>query len=369
VTKYVAVGVLTLQFVLPLPFSPATSTAQAGILEAVSGFFGIRASAAQDIAGTNSQKMPLLEAPLNPLATGSTELSPTAAAYIAEIATKVVVAQSLAAQSELENDTHDHGDDENHTITNYKVQSGDTVSGIAQKYGISINTILWANDLRRDSTLKAGQSLTILPISGVKHEVKSGDTLQGIALKYSGDAKEILAYNDLASDKLKIGDIVVVPDGELAATKAQSASNAVAKATTKVASAATGVKLAQAETSSSAYYTRPILAGTRTQGIHGSNGVDLADSCGTPIYAAAGGEVTLSKSGGGWNGGYGNYVVISHANGSQTLYAHMQGVSVLEGAQVAKGQAIGSIGNTGKVHGTTGCHLHFEIRGGGRNPF
>lgn len=364
-TKYVAVGVLTLQFVLPLPFSPATSTAKAGILEAVSSFFGVRASASQDIIGTNSQKMPLLEAPLNPLATGSAKLSPAAAAYIAEISTKVVVAQSLTAQTVQAN----RSDDESHTITNYKVQSGDTVSGIAQKYGISVNTVLWANDLRRDSTLKQGRSLTILPISGVKHEVKSGDTLQGIALKYRGDAKEILAYNDLTSDKLKIGDMVVVPDGEIAPTKAQTATQAVVRATSKAASAAAGVKLAQADISSNGYYTRPILAGTRTQGIHGSNSVDLADSCGTPIYAAASGEVTLSKGNGGWNGGYGNYMVVSHANRSQTLYSHMKTVLVEEGARVEKGQQIGTIGNTGKVGGATGCNLHFEIRGGGRNPF
>jgi murein DD-endopeptidase MepM/ murein hydrolase activator NlpD len=368
VTKYVAVGLLTAQIILPFPHSPFTSPVEAGILKAVSSFLGIPANAAQDTASTNSQKMPLLEAPLNPLATASD-------AEVARVLAAVSQAQAIESiKEEVTQDDHEHDDQENHTITNYKVQTGDTVSGIAQKFNISVNTVLWANDLRRDSNLKVGTNLIILPISGVKHTVKSGDTIQSIALKYKGDATEIVAYNDLPGDKIKIGDEIMIPDGEMTSTAAPSkAKTAVAK----VASAALGVNVAKAQTASvsatvstgSGYYMRPISGGTRTQGIHGTNGVDLADSCGTTMYASAGGTVTIAKDGGGWNGGYGNYVVIDHDNGSQTLYAHMQSVSVSEGSSVSKGQVIGTLGATGKVHGVTGCHVHFEIRGGGRNPF
>ncbi|MBX4198080.1 peptidoglycan DD-metalloendopeptidase family protein [Candidatus Parcubacteria bacterium] len=326
---------------------------------------------------TNSQKMPLLEAPLNPLATAPQ-------AEVKKYLAMASAAQALiSAKSAFElEDTRDHGpipedkdqennDGENHTITNYKVVAGDTVTSIAEKYGISVNTVLWANDLRRDSKLIVGKNLTILPITGVKYEVEPGDTLSSIALKFKSDSKEIFAYNELGTDKLRIGDVIVIPDGEIAPTatlaKAQTSSGNIAQ---KAVTTALGVNIAKADVpEGSGYYMRPILAGTKTQGIHGSNGVDLADSCGTPIYAAASGEVTLSKGGGAWNGGYGNYVVISHPNGSQTLYAHMQSVALDEGVQVEKGQAIGTIGATGKVHGTTGCHVHFEVRGGGRNPF
>lgn len=117
------------------------------------------------------------------------------------------------------------------------------------------------------------------------------------------------------------------------------------------------------------YYTRPITAGVRTQGLHKNNAVDLAASCGTPIFASASGTVTVSKSDGGWNGGYGNFVVINHGNGSQTLYSHMSEVLVAQGDKVKKGEEIGEIGSTGKVHGVTGCHVHFEIRNGPTNPF
>ena len=102
-----------------------------------------------------------------------------------------------------------------------------------------------------------------------------------------------------------------------------------------------------------------------SQGIHGYNGVDLGAPIGTSVMAAADGTVVTAKSGG-YNGGYGNYVVVQHGNGSQTLYAHMSKVATYAGASVVQGQVIGSVGSTGK---STGAHLHFEIRNGIRNPF
>lgn len=104
--------------------------------------------------------------------------------------------------------------------------------------------------------------------------------------------------------------------------------------------------------------------GVRSQGIHGHNGVDIAAPVGTPVWAAADGKVIVARSGG-WNGGYGSYVVISHSNGTQTLYAHLSRVDVTVGQSVTKGKTIGAMGNTGK---STGPHLHFEVRGG-KNPF
>jgi murein DD-endopeptidase MepM/ murein hydrolase activator NlpD len=102
----------------------------------------------------------------------------------------------------------------------------------------------------------------------------------------------------------------------------------------------------------------------RTQGIHGYNGVDLGAPAGTAVRAAAAGQVIISKASG-WNGGYGQYIVVKHANGTQTLYAHLSANSVAAGATVAQGQLIGAVGNTGK---STGNHVHFEVRGA-KNPF
>ena len=234
-------------------------------------------------------------------------------------------------------------------ISVYIVRTGDTLSEIAEMFGVSANTIIWANDIRGTS-IKVGQELVILPISGVRHVVKSGDTLKSVATKYKADLNDVLLYNGLAiGDKIKSGDVIIIPDGVISATQVSSVKNSAGAQTYPVYSG---------------YYIRPIVGGRKTQGIHGNNGVDLAAPTGTPILAAADGRVIVSRSGG-YNGGYGSYLVISHPNGTQTLYAHLSQNSVFVGQSVAQGQIIGAVGNTGK---STGSHLHFEIRGA-KNPF
>ena len=111
------------------------------------------------------------------------------------------------------------------------------------------------------------------------------------------------------------------------------------------------------------YYIRPIYGGYKSQGLHGYNGVDLAGPLGTPVVAAASGDVIISRQGG-WNGGYGNYIVIQHDNGTQTLYGHLRSNVAEVGWHVTQGQLIGYLGNTGR---STGAHLHFEVRGA-KNP-
>lgn len=284
----------------------------------------------------NSQTMGLLESYLN---TNPTSIGGPSVAIVDDIA--------LAPIGEDAGTFVDLGRSGTGAISVYVVRSGDTIGDIAEMFGVSVNTIMWANDLS-SKTLKVGQELVILPISGVKHTVKSGDTLQTIAKKYKADLEDVLSYNSIpAGAKLTIGDIVIIPDGVISATRTTS----VAKVSTQ-------------QTVVSGYYVRPISGGKKSQHIHGHNGVDLAAPVGTPIVASADGKVILSRSGG-YNGGYGTYVVISHANGTQSLYAHMAANNVSVGEVVKQGQVIGTIGMTGK---TTGPHIHFEIRGA-RNPF
>jgi len=235
-------------------------------------------------------------------------------------------------------------------ISVYVVQSGDTASQIAEMFGVSVNTIYWANDIK-NGVIQPGQTLVILPINGVRHVVKEGETVSTIAKKYQGDVEEILSYNQLASaDDISVGDTVVIPNGEV-------------KSAPKTASAAKPTSVS-GNVSSSGSFSHPLPGSRRTQGIHGHNGVDLGAPNGTAIRAAAAGEVIVSKSSG-WNGGYGNYVVIKHGNGTQTLYAHNSSNAVGVGAYVAQGEVIGYVGSTGK---STGSHLHFEVRGAS-NPF
>lgn len=234
-------------------------------------------------------------------------------------------------------------------ISVYTVREGDSLSMIAEMFDVTANTILWANDLSNAKAIKPGQTLIILPIAGVRHVVKSGDTLASIAKKYEGDMTEILNYNQLeAGQDLAVGATVIVPGGALHATVAA-----------KPATASSGGSASRGGT-----FSHPAPGAIKTQGIHGYNAVDFASSVGTPIRAAAAGEVIVSKSSG-WNGGYGQYIVIRHANGSQTLYAHLSSNGVGVGARVSAGETIGAMGNTGR---STGPHLHFEVRGA-KNPF
>ncbi len=239
----------------------------------------------------------------------------------------------------------------NQSISIYVVQEGNTLSAIAEMFDVSVNTIKWANDVPPSGTIRVGQTLTILPINGLKYTVKKGDTLASIAKLFHGDADEIANYNEITTSTLAVGSEIIIPDGELTTVPR------IASPRTS-ASSATGAQYA-------GYYLRPIVGGMRTQGIHGYNGVDLAAPAGTPILASASGDVIVAK-GVGWNGGYGQYAVIRHDNGTQTLYSHASGIIVGVGQRVVQGQVIGYVGSTGR---STGAHVHFEIRGGPRNPF
>ncbi len=242
-------------------------------------------------------------------------------------------------------------------ISRYVVREGDTLERIARMFEVSPNTVRWTNNLDRKAVIKPGQELTILPISGIAYTVKRGDTLASIAKATGGDADEIALFNDI-SGPLASGMALIIPDGELSTPAPVPTTRRTIAVTSPVRSAGVG-------TDDTGYYLSPLAHYVRTQGVHGYNAVDLAAPVGTPIYASASGDVILARTGS-WNGGYGNYVVITHANGSQTLYAHQSRLAVGIGEHVVKGQIIGYVGNTGR---STGPHLHFEIRGGPRNPF
>lgn len=240
------------------------------------------------------------------------------------------------------------------TISEYVVVAGDSIAGIAQKFNITPETILWANDLKKNSAIQVGQKLVILPVSGVSYKIKNGDTISEISEKFHISQKELSEFNDLTDGRLMVGEIIIIPGGKLSpATTTNTGSTNTSSGDTKTPTKASG------------YFARPVATGIKTQGIHGHNGIDIAAPEGTPILAARDGYVSLVRGGDAWNGGYGNYVVVTHDGGVQTLYAHMSSVDVLQGQKVNKGQKVGGMGNTGQ---STGVHLHFEVRGA-KNPF
>lgn len=233
-------------------------------------------------------------------------------------------------------------------IIEYVVQPGDSFSSIAEANGVSVNTLLWANDLTSSSTIKVGQSLTILPTDGVLHIVKSGDTVGAIALKYKTKSEDVIAFNDLANqDDIYIGDILIVPGGTMP----------------KKSAPLLDIQVPLADN----YFIFP-AQGKITQGIHFYNAVDLANKCGTPIYAAASGVVQRVKYG--YNFGGGNLITILHGNGTVTYYGHIMKSLVNPGDKVEVGQNIALMGGgTGTVGDgiSTGCHVHFQVTGA-KNP-
>jgi murein DD-endopeptidase MepM/ murein hydrolase activator NlpD len=240
-------------------------------------------------------------------------------------------------------------------ISVYTVREGDSLSEIATMFNVSVNTIIWANDIK-GRVIRPGDVLIILPVTGIRHTVAKGDTLQSVAKKYKGDAAEIALYNELEADSsLAVGSTIIIPSGVLSTP-----------VTPAVPGKQQGAPLRGiVGPDYSGYFTWPVNGGIVTQGLHGFNGIDIGAPKGTSIYASAAGVVLISRNNGAWNGGYGNYVVIQHNNGTQTLYAHATAVLVVPGDSVSQGQPIATIGRTGQA---TGNHLHFEVRGA-KNPF
>jgi LysM repeat protein len=232
------------------------------------------------------------------------------------------------------------------SIIDYKVQDGDTVASIANKFGISADTIRWENNFTGDK-IKVDQVLKILPVTGVAHTVAKGDTVYSIAKKYDADSQAIVdfPFNTFTNDEtfeLAIGQIVIVPDGVMPAGQAATPRP---RQMTPNAGAVTA----------SGQFVWP-TAGVITQYFSWYHpGIDIANNAEPMDVAADSGRVIYA----GWDSsGYGNMVLIDHGNGYQTRYAHLLQIMVISGQTVQRGQVVGRMGSTGH---STGPHTHFEI--------
>ena len=238
-------------------------------------------------------------------------------------------------------------------IIDYTVKGGDTLSGIAQKESISVDTIKWENDLSSD-TVKPGDKLKILPVSGVAVTVKSGDTLQALAKKYQADSQAILDYpfNDVPDDfRLSAGQVLIIPDGAPPEVKA------LAKAVPQyIAQGSKGINSPAFSAPAGGFFVWPTHFVYISQYFSWYHpGLDLPNPAEPPVNAADGGTVVYA----GWDTtGYGNRIDIDHGNGYLTRYAHLSNIFVGLGQLVSRGQNIGQMGSTGR---STGPHLHFEI--------
>jgi murein DD-endopeptidase MepM/ murein hydrolase activator NlpD len=229
----------------------------------------------------------------------------------------------------------------------YRVKSGDSVSKIAKQFSISMDAVIASNGISNARRLREGETLRIPNMDGVPYTVKNGDSLSKISAGMGVPLEAILDANDIQSDAITEGTVLFIPGAKMRTEE---------------------LKLALGE-----LFVYPIRGrltspfGWRSDPISGARryhaALDLAASMGTPIKAAMDGKVSVA----GANSVYGNYVILSHAGGYQTMYAHMSRISVVQGASVAQGAKIGEVGSTGY---STGPHLHFAVYKNGRavNP-
>ena len=258
------------------------------------------------------------------------------------------------------------------------VRDGESFEKVAQRYGVKTETILWANNLAPNATLRPNQELVILPVDGVLHTVARGQTLQQIAELYSIAAPEISAQNKIEGNFILAGQELIIPGGK----------PIVSRPGTQIAG---GSQLTFNPSVPGGFYgrqpvpapTKPSTGGTPAVNIAvepsygtlqmpcndcyytqyfrpGHYAVDIQTKGGGPIFAAEGGKVIRADTG--WNGGYGNVIEVAHGDGLVTLYAHNKTLYVKEGDEVGRGQYIADMGNTGRVYGKTGIHTHFEVQ-------
>jgi murein DD-endopeptidase MepM/ murein hydrolase activator NlpD len=240
-------------------------------------------------------------------------------------------------------------------IVYYTVQKGDVISNIARKFDITVNTILWSNNLTAFSLIRPGDTLTILPYSGVVHTVKSGDTLSKIAKLYDVEAEKILSSNNIGGS-LKIGAKIIIPGGtklttSIATNKRSNNGNTglsiirdLVKSPNESSAPTSGAKMAW-----------PTVGHRITQYYSWRHtGLDIANKVGTPLYAVEAGTVEFA----GWSNGYGYNVVINHGGGKKTRSAHASKLFVKVGDEVERGENIAAMGSTGW---STGPHIHFEV--------
>ena len=236
----------------------------------------------------------------------------------------------------------------------YVVQPGDTVGRIALSRGVSENTIIWENNLPASGLIRTGQELRILPVSGVSHTVKDGETISGIAKKYGVGSEDILEYNNIEIEEhIFPGEVIIIPDGVKIAPPSPQRAQYLADLQKEDYQK---VDVPANYQGSSSGLIWPMPAAKKLSQSYSSRHRAIDVPCrDCEVTAAGDGIVQLA----GWQTGYGNTIVINHGNGITTRYGHGKSLLVKAGDSVTQGQAIMISGSTGR---STGPHLHFEVK-------
>lgn len=260
-------------------------------------------------------------------------------------------------------------------VIRYTVQRGDSVFGIAKKFSLKPETILWGSyDTLKDDphSLRPGMELNILPVDGTYYQWSQGDDLEGVAESFGVETEAIIDWPannlDPVDPIVEPGQWLIVPGGKRPLRQ---------WLVPTIARGSAGVGKAYGPGGCSGNYSGGIVGTggfiwpTSSHRLSGNDywsghlAIDIAAGQGARVGASDSGVVVFA----GWaTNGYGNMVMLDHGNGWQTLYAHLSSVLVGCGQNVYKGNRIGLAGSTGR---STGAHLHFEVRfqGGYVNPW
>jgi murein DD-endopeptidase MepM/ murein hydrolase activator NlpD len=236
------------------------------------------------------------------------------------------------------------------SYTTYTVQRGDTISGLTARFGLkNISTLIAANNIKNVRVIYSGQRLFVPSLDGVNYTLAQSDTLAGLSARYNIAVEDLLDVNDLATDTLLAGQVIFVPGAELDSTALRKALGELF---------AIPLRGNYRLTSGFGYRADPF---TGVKQHH--NGLDMAAPLGTPVRSTMSGRVVTT----GWSNIYGNYIIINHGNGYQTLYGHLSKIQVRKDQAVNQGAQIGLVGSTGY---STGPHLHFTVYRNGKliNP-
>lgn len=226
-------------------------------------------------------------------------------------------------------------------FTTYTVRAGDTISGISLKFSLSnISTLIAVNKIENVRALRAGQKLKIPSEDGLVHVVASGENIGSICSKYGISLQQLVDVNELESNVIKPGDSLFIPGAKLDSVTLKRAMGELFSCPIKSFYRVTDK------------YGQRINPVTNLPGKH--TGVDLACPTGTPIKAALSGTVVYTGNSNVW----GNYVIVKHIDGYQTLYAHMSKITCKKGDSVTQNSQLGLVGSTGM---STGPHLHFTV--------
>jgi len=248
----------------------------------------------------------------------------------------------------------------------HEVQAGDTLYDIAEQYDVDAQYLLWNNPelTANPDLLIIGATILVPGVDGIVYDVRLGDTINAIAAKYDIEADDVVSFapNDLASaDNIIEGSVLVLP-GAVPPPLPVTVPVPLDLPTLGPVPAGVNPPAAPAFVASVGYIW-PVNGtlwggfGPRWGSFH--KGIDVGANAGTPVVAAASGQVVLSTYS---DNGYGSYVIVQHSDGSQTLSAHLSERYVVLGQYVTQGEVIGAVGCTGWC---TGNHVHFEIILGG----